>query len=87
MKNRTLDSVFFSQEFRNLRNVVQNASFRKAHKRNDSLDCASSGSSGYFSKYSESGTPFDIYTEMDSLQFEEDILLAEVGFEGRPDLW
>lgn len=67
------------QEFKNLRNVVQNAR-SKNHKRTDSSDCASSNiSSGYFNKFSEIGTPFDVYSESDSsqLQLDEDILLVE----------
>ena len=59
---------------------MQNASIKKSHKRNDSLDCSSSSSSGYFNRYAESGTPFDMYAEMDSALVEEDILLAEVRF-------
>lgn len=60
-----------------MRSVVQNAT-SKSHKRSDSTDCASTSSSGYFSKFAETGTPFDVYSELDGSQLDEDILLADV---------
>ena len=66
------------QEFKSLRNTIQNASYKK-HKRTDSLDRSSTISSGYFSKFIENGTPFDVYADGDSSYIEEDILLDEVG--------
>lgn len=73
-----LKSNLHWQEFKSLRNIIQNASYKKNHKRTDSLDRSSTISSGYFSKFADSGTPFDIYSTLDSSYMEEDILLDEV---------
>lgn len=42
------------------------------------MDCASTQSGGYFTKYAEGGTPFDVYSDLDSSYVEEDILLNDV---------
>lgn len=55
-----------------------NMSYKK-HKRTDSFDRSSTISSSYFSKFAESGTPFDDYSDVDTSYIEEDILLDEVG--------